>query len=97
MLRIFQEPEKVFEQSLLSLLYLSFVPIVAPILHYVVRAVSTLNISKKNIGHSSINPIVYFSGYRPGLNLLLSRDGSKIEYCQDKDFEGRITLKFYIQ
>ena len=31
------------------------------------------------------------------LNLLLSFSGSKIEYCQDKGFEGHFHLKFWIQ
>jgi hypothetical protein len=63
MFRLFQEPVKVLEQSSLSILYLWFVLKVVPILHYVVPVVSTLNISKRNIGQSSINPLLFtFSG-----------------------------------
>ena len=56
--RLFQEPVKVLEQSSLSILYLWFVLKVVPILHYVVPVVSTLNISKRNIGQSSLNPLL---------------------------------------
>ena len=59
MFRLFQEPVKVLEQSSLSILYLWFVLKVVPILHYVVPVVSTLNISKRNIGQSSINPLLF--------------------------------------
>ena len=59
MFRLFQEPVKVLEQSSLSILYLWFVLKVVLILHYVVPVVSTLNISKWNIGQSSINPLLF--------------------------------------
>ena len=57
--RLFQEPVKVLEQSSLSILYWWFVLKVVPILYYVVPVVSTLNISKRNIGQSSINPLLF--------------------------------------
>ena len=59
MFRLFQEPVKVLEQSSLSILYLWFVLKMVPILHYVVPVVSTSNISKRNIGQSSINPLLF--------------------------------------
>ena len=43
----------------MSILYLWFVLKVVPIWHYVVPVVSTLNISKRNIGQSSINPLLF--------------------------------------
>ena len=58
MLSLFQEPGKVLDQSSMSILYLWFVLKVVPILHYIVPVVSTLNISKRNIGQSSINPLL---------------------------------------